>query len=257
MRNFIEFGYVAGVSAGAEVALDYTANQTGRAKAVLMPHKDDCIKITDKIKNTLLCDIEKIAYEYPYRQIPFAFRSYFNSDIICEIVTTDCSNGRAEYFREKKDENRLLKALCASCSLPVAYPMVEIDGKKYLDGSVADAIPFKRAFECGCDRVVVVLAKGPEELPTDYSKLRAIISKIYADYPKLTDILMNRFDRYQQQRRELSEYEKLGKVKVISPEQTYVKAFETNTDNLERAYKCGYEAAEKRLSEIEDFLKIN
>ena len=39
LENKIHFDYVAGVSAGAEVALDFTAKQKGRSRRVIMPHR--------------------------------------------------------------------------------------------------------------------------------------------------------------------------------------------------------------------------
>ena len=39
LENKIHFDYVAGVSAGAEVALDFTAKQEGRSRRVIMPHR--------------------------------------------------------------------------------------------------------------------------------------------------------------------------------------------------------------------------
>ena len=39
LENKIHFDYVAGVSAGAEVALDFTAKQEGRSRSVIMPHR--------------------------------------------------------------------------------------------------------------------------------------------------------------------------------------------------------------------------
>ena len=39
-----------------------------------------------------------------------------------------------------------------------------------LDGSIADAVPFDRAFEQGCSRVLVLLTKPENEPCTDYRK---------------------------------------------------------------------------------------
>ena len=39
------------------------------------------------------------------------------------------------------------------------FPVYHLDGQPYLDGGCADAIPWKRAFDQGCDRVVVLLTR--------------------------------------------------------------------------------------------------
>jgi len=47
----------------------------------------------------------------------------------------------------------------ATCALPLAFPLIYLDGTPYLDGGLSDSIPFEKAFEDGCDRVIVVLTR--------------------------------------------------------------------------------------------------
>lgn len=44
-----------------------------------------------------------------------------------------------------KNKERLLAIGRASSSMPIACPMVEIDGNEYVDGGVADSIPIIRS----------------------------------------------------------------------------------------------------------------
>ena len=53
--------------------------------------------------------------------------------------------------------------LGASCSVPLMCAPVKIGGKAYLDGSIVDSIPYERAFERGCDKVVVVQTRKAGE----------------------------------------------------------------------------------------------
>ena len=86
-------------------------------------------------------------------------------------IVTNCETGKAEYIAKTEDEKRMLTAVKASCSVPVLCNPVELDGFHYMDGSLADSIPVKRAFEVGCDRVVCILTRKPEEAPTNYGKI--------------------------------------------------------------------------------------
>jgi NTE family protein len=53
-------------------------------------------------------------------------------------------------------------AVYASCALPVFYPPAEIDGRFYVDGGIADALPVQRAVERGADRIIAVdVGAGP------------------------------------------------------------------------------------------------
>lgn len=253
-EDTLSFEYIAGVSSGAQAALDFASGQSGRTKKIIMPQKDKA-SMWDLKKKFGIVDLAQMVYEYPYTRFPFDFKALFNCNSIIEIVATDCQTGKAEYFREKGDEKTLLKKLHASCTLPLIYPPVEIDGREYMDGSISDSIPVKRAFDCGCDRVVAVLAKPVDESATDYSRFKFAIDKMYrGDYPIFADRLMDRLERYDEQCKELEEYVKQGRLLIVRPDETYVSAFDLNAEKLERAYNEGVKMAEEKLSEIKNFL---
>jgi NTE family protein len=67
-----------------------------------------------------------------------------------------------------REDVPLIDAIYASCALPVFYPPAEIDGRHYVDGGVADALPMTFAAERGADRIIAVdvaaglVQDGPE-----------------------------------------------------------------------------------------------
>ena len=56
-----------------------------------------------------------------------------------------------------------IKYSCASCCIPVVSKPIEIEGKAYFDGGLAEPIPFRKAFDDGCDKIVVVLSAPAEQ----------------------------------------------------------------------------------------------
>lgn len=150
----------------------------------------------------------------------------------------------------------LLESVRASCTVPILYQISEFEGGKYVDGSIADAVPFDRAFEQGCSRVLVLLTKPENEPCTDYRKFEFLINKKYKDYPNLINALMTRFDRYNEQYKRMKQLEEDGILMVLRPSHKYVKSFEMNTDVLDEAYNAGKNLAKERLAEIEDFLNV-
>ena len=74
--------------------------------------------------------------KYPMRFSLLIMKRIFGSETECEIVTTNCETGQAEYMTERKDRNRLMKICRASSSLPLLSPMVNVDGVPYLDGGL-------------------------------------------------------------------------------------------------------------------------
>ena len=97
LENKIHFDYVAGVSAGAEVALDFTAKQEGRSRRVIMPHRTGDFSVL----GFLSMDLDNMIYRFPYQDYPFDFDTFFASDTNCEFVATDCVTGKAKYPRTK------------------------------------------------------------------------------------------------------------------------------------------------------------
>lgn len=253
-QNNISFEYIAGVSSGAQAALDFAAGQSERTKTVIIPPDDGWTGIG--LKKMLAGDLNKIIYEYPYTRFPFDFDAFFSSKSEIEIVATDCATGEPGYFSERHNEKRLLDILLASCSLPVIYKQVTIDGREYIDGSIADAIPFARAMQKGCDRVLVILSKPVTEPATNYGRYKRTIRRLYGkDYPVLTERLFDRLGRYEAQCRELDALVRDGKAFVLRPPETLVGSFEMNKEKLEQAYQRSYSIAESRLDDIRAFLE--
>lgn len=89
-----------------------------------------------------LLDMDMIFDKYPNEIFPFDYDTYFASEMECEIVTTNCETGKAEYMKERKDKERLMKMCRASSSMPLISPMVNMNGVPYLDGGLADSIPY-------------------------------------------------------------------------------------------------------------------
>ncbi|HOP57301.1 MAG TPA: patatin-like phospholipase family protein [Bacillota bacterium] len=59
-------------------------------------------------------------------------------------------------LREMSDNERL-KAVVASCSIPVIFPaVIAADDKKYYDGGVYDGVPIKPLAEAGCDTIIII-----------------------------------------------------------------------------------------------------
>jgi len=63
----------------------------------------------------------------------------------------------AQYLPLHKLSNtRIHKGVVASCSIPIFFSPVTIDGKKFYDGGVFDNTPVKPLVENGCDEIIVI-----------------------------------------------------------------------------------------------------
>lgn len=70
-------------------------------------------------------------------------------------VATDAEDGREVWF----DRGPLVSSVLASLSVPIMFPSVEIDGRRYLDGGTVNDMPVARAVGLGA-RTVYVLEAG-------------------------------------------------------------------------------------------------
>lgn len=251
--------YVIGVSAGSCNALGYVSKQPGRTRDCMI-HKEKEYSyyygFRKFIKEKSLMDMDMVFDRYPNEIYPFDYDTYFASDIECEIVTTNCVTGRAEYMTEDSDKQRLMKICRASCSMPLICPMVNVDGIPYLDGGLADSIPIERAMEIGNGKSIVILTRNPgyrKKMPS-----RATVQlyrRAYKKYPNLIRSIVNRSIVYNRTMKLLEQQEAEGKIFVLRPLIPTVSRLEKDYDALMHFYEHGYRLMRKQYDELMRFLE--
>lgn len=66
-------------------------------------------------------------------------------------------DSKVEYaLLANEDDEDVSKLILASCSIPVAFPAVDVMGKQYYDGGVYDNVPVEPLVRAGCDFIIVV-----------------------------------------------------------------------------------------------------
>lgn len=258
MDEDIYFSYFAGVSAGCHAAMNFITRQRGRFRYIIQPRKiqqgmDHANRILDGIQK----ECNALHYNAAYGDMPFDFHLFFGSGVECEFGLTCCETGRTEFFQEYMSEKRLLDIVNASSALPILFPIAEIDGKHYADGCVTAPIPYQRAFEKGCDKVVVVSTHYPGEIVTDFRKYRMVLNPMFKrKYPAFFRSLMLRYKRYEKMFVEMEKLEKKGKLLIFRPERAVCDLFETDREKLDDTYNMGVEYAKRRMGELKTFMEI-
>ena len=172
------------------------------------------------------------------------------------VVTTDVETGEACYHRCDSFEDMGFEWLRASASMPLVSQIVEIDGRKYLDGSIADSVPLEFFESRGYDRNVAVLTQ-PRGFRKDSSDNNPLIRRIYKEYPKFLNTLDERLQVYNQQRDLLEKREDEGKLFVIAPKEPLkIKRLDRDMEAIVEAYHQGRDATLERLDELKEFLKV-
>ena len=177
-----------------------------------------------------------------------------NYDVLCacpdeiRVVATDAATGRAAYFDNEAFARRECRALMASCALPVYCRPVELDGRFYFDGGVADSLPVEHALSEGCQRVVAILNRPPGFVKQP-EKGRSLYSLVLRKYPAIAEALRRRHEGYMRSLRLLEQMEREGRAVLVRPRAPLPMHTFTRKPRelIERVCGMGYEDAEKAL----------
>lgn len=260
VENDIMPDYMIGVSAGAAYGVSMASKQPRRNLDVLMKYRND--KRYLGLSNMIDKDNKSIyGLEFSYETIPNelnlfdydAFKQY-KGDFYC--VVTNLLTGQPEYMKYTGDDrtNTVLKATCA---LPMLFPPIIINDVPYMDGGLSDSIPYLKAIEDGCDRIIVVLTRQSGYTKTTSRSTKAIAYSYRNQYPKLTETMLTRASRYNESLKGLDQYVKEGR--IITIQHTTSKGFsrlEKDKNKILSMYNDGYNQCYELLDTIKEFYGI-
>lgn len=226
--------YAVGVSAGIAYGVSYLSRQKRRNLQLLTTFANDrrYMGMGNFLnpRNRSYFGL-KFSYEtIPNQLLPFDYAAFEAYPGTVEAVVTNLNTGKADYLPVPRRDahNELLQA---SCAIPLMFPVYHLEGQPYLDGGCADAIPWRRAFDVGCDRVVVVLTRE-RSYRKDPERTMSVLRRRFKDYPNFLETMAHRAERYNESRDALFDLEKAGKVLVLAPEST--EGFSRTERDLER-----------------------
>lgn len=249
LDNGIHFDRCIGVSAGSANTITYMAGQKERNYRFYTQYtfRKEYMSLQNFVKYG-----SYIGLDYIYGTLtneggedPLDYETFKSYDGEITIVSTDAVTGKPKYFTSDDLKLNDYRALAASSCIPIVCKPIEINGSYYFDGGVSDPVPIDKAFELGCDKVVVVLTKPRDFIrngKTD-GKGAALLKK---KYPEVAEQLYKRAETYNSAVQRLIEYEKDGKCLIIAPDDCCgVSTLSKNKNNLQALYEKGYHDAEK------------
>lgn len=256
MENGIEFDGAIGVSAGAAFGCNYKSNQPRRViryNTRFCRDKRYC-SFLSLVKTGNIFGADFCYHEIPEKLDVFDCKTFNNSLLEFFVVCTDVETGKPVYHKMTKADYNELEWMRASASMPVVSRVVEVDGKKLLDGGISDSIPLKFMEKSGYDRNVVILTQ-----PRDYVKKPSNMARrfrlLLRQYPNLIKAMNNRHKMYNAELKYIKRSEQAGKAFVIAPpEKLPVGHIEHNPDVLREVYRIGRNTANKYLDQIKNFM---
>lgn len=256
MEAGVVFDGAVGVSAGAAFGCNYKSRQIGR---VVRYNTRYCKDPRYCSLRSLVTTGDLYGADFCYRVLPeeldpFDKAAYEQNPMAFYVVCTDVDTGEAVYHRCDKADDEIYAWMRASASMPLVSRVVELEGRRLLDGGIADSIPLQFFQSIGYDKNVVVLTQ-----PRDYVKkpnrhlplMRAVLNR----YPRLIGTLEKRHKAYNAATAYIRQQEQAGTVFVIAPEAPLnIGSVEKDPDQLRRVYALGRRAAKEKLEELKSFL---
>lgn len=252
----MQFEMCYGVSAGACHLVSYMSGQKGRAYRVSVDYLNDknYCSAYSLLKTGDLFNVDMCYNQIPNELDPYDYEAgekYPGKGI---VVVTDIETGRPKYV-ELKDMRRDIIAIRASASLPLVSRNVEINGRKYLDGGMADSIPIRKSLRDGNLKNVVILTR-PEGYRKKPTSNMSLMRAKYKDYPGVVRDMERRHIVYNKTLDFVENEEKAGRAFVFRPENLIkIDRIEKDPKKLRILYLQGYYDAATRYKELKDFLE--
>ena len=259
LDNEVYIEYVNGVSAGSMNGMNYISRQRGRSKRINLKYLHDkrYISYKNMFKSRQIFNFDFLFDDISNKYDIFDWESFNDKAKKYEVVATDVITGESKFF-DKNNCNDIISAVKASASMPVMSKMIDVEGRKYLDGGISTSIAYKRAFDVGYSKAIVVLTREEGYRKKPVNKINESIYKRYfKPLPNLVEKLMTVPERYNKMQEEMEELAKEGKLLIIRPQnKVTVQRLEHSSVKLEKLYNEGYEVGSKNIENIKNFIAL-
>lgn len=259
LEHGITFDYCIGVSAGAASVASYLAGQKGRNLRFYTEYIDDpwYFGVRSFLKNGDLFNLKYIYGDLTNSggRDPLDLEALKKNPAEYEIVATCAETGEGVYFSKDDLIQDDYRHVMASCAIPAVCRPVEIDGKHYYDGGLADSIPMQRALERGCDKLVVIASKSRKFVKTP-EKFRMMYTLMCRKYPKAVKALNDRYLTYRRQQKLMFDLEKAGTAFLFTPEtDRKINTFTMDREVNQHMYDLGVQDFRRKQQKLAAFLK--
>lgn len=245
----ISFSHCIGVSAGSANAASFLAGQKGRNFRFYTEYaqRREYMSPSNMLKKHSYLDLDYIygSLSNISGEDPLDFEALRQNPSDYTVVATDAETGSPVYFSKDDMAQDNYSVLKASCCIPGVCKAYGINGKKYYDGGVSDAIPVDFAFSNGAEKAVLILTK-PINAEVSFDKEKICAALLRQRYPNTAKALLERGDRYYKSIEVAKSYENDGRLLIIAPNEIgHLKTLTKDIHDLAELYDRGIRDAEK------------
>ena len=258
MEHGIEPDGLIGVSAGAAFGCNYKSRQIGRAIRYNMRFAKDSRYSGWR---SLFTSGDYFNAEFGYHIVPKQY-DIFDDDAFDKnpmefiAVCTDVETGKPVYQPLTKATPITYDWIRASASMPLMSRIVELEGKKLLDGGVGDSIPLEYFESIGYDRNVVILTQ-PLGFQKTHNKLMPLMRIALRKYPNMIKAMDERHIMYNQELAYVAQAEQEGRCLVIRPDgKIPIGHISHNPEEMRHVYELGRTVGERYIERIKAFYQM-
>ena len=251
----IHFDLSIGVSAGSANVASYLAGQRGRNYTF---YTEYAMRKEYMGPRNLLTQRSYIDLDYVYGTLsnstgenPLDYQAMVENPGEMLVVATNALTGSAKYFDKSAMSLDCYDIFKASSAIPFVCRPYTIDWMPYFDGALGDPVPVEKAFQCGCDKVVVLLTR-PADRARGPGKDAFFADRIARRYPFAARKLRTRVERYNRGVALAKRYQAEGRALIVAPDDTCgVDTLSRERAPLMRLYRKGYQDAKAISSFLE------
>ena len=249
MHKGIWFDLGIGVSAGSANLASYCARQPQRNHKFYTEYglRKEYMSAGNYLRKGSYLNLEYV-YETLTNsdgEYPIDYDTLMANPMELLTVATDASTGKAKYVSKNELVRDSYIPFMASSAIPAVCRPVYMDGIPYYDGALGDPVPVAKAFEIGCDKVVLILTL-PENTVRTSGKDEKLARHIRKEFPVAAQALRERAQKYNEGVELARQYAAEGKLLIVAPDDTCgVHTLCRDQFKMRQLYGKGYADAEK------------
>lgn len=223
MQMGLWFDLGIGVSAGSANIASYCARQPQRDLKFYTEYglRREYAGIGNYLRKRSYIDLQYIygTLTNSDGEYPIDYDTMMANPMETLTVVTNAHTGEARYVSKRELIRDQYTPFMASSAIPGVCRPIWYEGVPWYDGALSDPVPVQKAFDLGCDKVVLVLTL-PENTVRTSEKDERLAKHIKKEFPSAAEALAGRAKKYNEGVALARRYAAEGKLLILAPDDT-------------------------------------
>ena len=223
MQMGLWFDLGIGVSAGSANIASYCARQPQRNLKFYTEYglRREYAGIGNYLRKRSYIDLQYIygTLTNSDGEYPIDYDTMMANPMETLTVVTNAHTAEPRYVSKRELIRDQYTPFMASSAIPGVCRPIWYEGVPCYDGALSDPVPVQKAFDLGCDKVVLVLTL-PENTVRTSEKDERLAKRIKKEFPSAAEALAGRAKKYNEGVALARRYAAEGKLLILAPDDT-------------------------------------